>query len=107
ATLNLRRQAAGFAITPPVPGRKRPTDPWVSLAALQAALPDDAILIDIVRLDPHPPTLGKPAEHVPAHYVAWVTGKSGAPKVIDLGPAAPIDTAVAAARQAITDAPSA
>ena len=53
ATLNLRRQAAGIAITPPAAGRKRPADPWVSLAALQAALPDGAVLIDIVRLDQH------------------------------------------------------
>jgi CHAT domain-containing protein/tetratricopeptide (TPR) repeat protein len=105
ATLNLRRQAAGLAITPPDAGRKRPADPWVSLAALQATLPDGAVLIDIVRLDQHRIGLGKPTEQQPARYVAWVTVKAGAPKVIDLGPAAPIDAAVAAARQAIVDAP--
>jgi CHAT domain-containing protein/Tfp pilus assembly protein PilF len=107
ATLNLRRQAAGFAITPPAPGRERPADPWVSLTALQAALPDGAVFIDLVRLDPHPPALGKPAERAPARYVAWVTGKAGAPMVIDLGSATPIDAAVAAARKALTNAPSA
>jgi CHAT domain-containing protein/tetratricopeptide (TPR) repeat protein len=107
ATLNLRRQAAGFAITPPAAGRKRPTDPWVSLAALRAALPEGAVLIDVVRIDPHRIALGKPTERQPARYVAWVTGKAGAPRVIDLGPAATIDAAVAAARRAITDAPAA
>jgi CHAT domain-containing protein/Tfp pilus assembly protein PilF len=106
-TLNLRRQAAGIAITPPAAGRKRPADPWVSLAAVQSALPDGAVLIDVVRLDQHRVALGKPNDRQPARYVAWVTGKSGAPKVIDLGPAAEIDVAVAAARQAITDAPTA
>ena len=106
-TLNLRRQAAGLAITPPAAGRPRPADPWVPLAALQAALLDGAVLIDIVRLDQHRVALGKPTERQPARYVAWVTGKAGAPKVIDLGPAAPIDAAVAVARQAIADAPRA
>jgi CHAT domain-containing protein len=65
------------------------------------------VLIDIVRLDPHRISLGKPTERQPARYVAWVTGKTGASKVTDLGPAAEIDAAVAAARKAITDAPSA
>jgi CHAT domain-containing protein/tetratricopeptide (TPR) repeat protein len=107
ATLNLRRQSAGFAITPPADGRKRPADPWVPLAALRAALPDGAVLIDVVRLDPHRVALGKQTERQPARYVAWVTAKTGAPKVIDLGPAATIDAAVAAARRAIADAPAA
>jgi CHAT domain-containing protein/tetratricopeptide (TPR) repeat protein len=106
ATLNLRRQAAGLAITPQTPGRSRPADPWVSLAALQAALPDGAVLIDVVRLDQHRIALGKPTERQPAHYVVWITGKSGTPKVIDLGPTAEIDTAVAAARKAIAEAPT-
>ena len=106
-TLNLRRQAAGIAITPPSAGRKRPADPWVSLASVQAALPDGAVLIDIVRLDQHRISLGKPTERQPARYVAWVTGKTTATKVIDLGPAAEIDAAVAAARKAMADAPTA
>ncbi|HKB04925.1 MAG TPA: CHAT domain-containing tetratricopeptide repeat protein [Gemmataceae bacterium] len=106
-TLNLRRQAAGLAITPPAADRPRPADPWVSLATLQAALPNGAVLIDIVRLDQHRVSLGKPTERQPARYVAWMTGKAGAPKVIDLGPAASIDSAVAAARQAIAEAPNA
>jgi CHAT domain-containing protein/tetratricopeptide (TPR) repeat protein len=107
ATLNLRRQAAGIAITPPAEGRKRPADPWVSLAALQTGLPEGAVLIDIVRLDQYRVALGKPTERQPARYVAWVTEKVGAPKVIDFGPAAEIDAAVAAARKAITNAPAA
>jgi CHAT domain-containing protein/tetratricopeptide (TPR) repeat protein len=107
STLNLRRQAAGIAITPPAAGRRRPADPWVSLAAVQAALPNGAVLIDIVRLDQHPVALGAPTAHQPAHYVAWVTGKAGSTKVVDLGPAAEIDAAVAAARKAIADAPAA
>jgi hypothetical protein len=107
STLNLHRQAAGIAITPPGAGRKRPVDPWVSLAAVQSALPEGSALIDIVRLDQHPVALGKPGERQPARYVAWVTRKTGTPRVIDLGPAAPIDSAVAAARKAIGDAPTA
>src|SRR5262245_47831279 len=83
-TLNLRRQAAGIAMTPVAPDRKRPADPWVSLAALQTALPEGAVLIDIVRLEQHRVALGKPTARQPADYVAWVTGKSGSPKVIDL-----------------------
>lgn len=107
ATLNLRRQAAGIAITPPSTGRRRPADPWVPLATVQSALADGAVLIDIVRLDQHRVGLGKPTEREPARYVAWVTRKAGAPKVVDLGPAAQIDAAVAAARKAIADAPAA
>jgi CHAT domain-containing protein/tetratricopeptide (TPR) repeat protein len=107
STLNLRRQAAGIAIIPPTAGRLRPADPWVSLAAVQAALPDGAVLIDIVRLDQHRVDLGKPTERQPARYVSWVTGKAGSTKVVDLGPAAEIDAAVAAARKAIADAPAA
>lgn len=107
ATLNLRRQAAGIAITPVATGRKRPADPWVPLAALQAALPAGAVFIDVVRLDGYRIGLGKFAERQPARYVAWVTGKSGAPRVIDLGPADKIDAAVAAARKAIAGAPTA
>jgi CHAT domain-containing protein/tetratricopeptide (TPR) repeat protein len=106
ATLNLRRQAAGIAITPPAARRKRPADPWVSLAALQSALPDGAVLIDVVRLDQNRVALGKPTERQPARYVAWVTGKAGAPKVIDLGPAVAIDAAVATVRKAIAAAPA-
>lgn len=106
-TLNLRRQAAGIAITPPAAGRQRPADPWVTLAAVQAALPEGAVLIDIVRLDQHRIALGKPNDRQPARYVAWVTGKTGVVKVVDLGPASDIDSAVAAARRAITDAPAA
>jgi CHAT domain-containing protein len=106
ATLNLRRQAAGLAITPPAEGRKRPADPWVELAAVQAAFTDGAVLVDLVRLDPQQPVLGKFTAKQPTRYVAWVTGKTGPSKVIDLGPAAAIDAAVAAARKAITDAPN-
>ena len=106
ATLNLRRQAAGIAITPAANGRKRPADPWVPLAALQALLPAGAVFIDVVRLDGYRVGLGQLAERQPARYVAWVTGKAGATKVIDLGPADKIDAAVAAARKAIADAPT-
>src|SRR5262249_56085851 len=69
ATLNLRRQAAGFAITPPAAGRQRPADPWVSLAALQAALPEGAVLIDVVRIDPHRIALGKPTDPQPPPHL--------------------------------------
>ncbi|HET6572384.1 MAG TPA: tetratricopeptide repeat protein [Fimbriiglobus sp.] len=106
ATLNLRRQAAGIAITPAATGRKRPADPWVSFAALQAALPSGSVFIDVVRLDSYRIGLGRFAERQPARYVAWVTGKTGAPKVIALGPADKIDAAVSAARKAIADAPA-
>jgi CHAT domain-containing protein len=65
------------------------------------------VFIDVVRLDSYRIGLGKFAERQPARYVAWVTGKTGAPKVIELGPAAKIDAAVTAARKAIADAPAA
>jgi CHAT domain-containing protein/tetratricopeptide (TPR) repeat protein len=106
ATLNLRRQSAGFAITPPAEGRKRPADPWVNLSTVQAALTDGAVLIDIIRLDPQRPVPGKIPAKQPARYVAWVTGKAGPSKVIDLGSAAAIDAAVATARKAIIDGPN-
>ena len=60
----------------------------MSLAAVQAALPDGAVLIDVVRLYGSQVVKGKGPVRTPARYVAWVTGKTGAPKVVDLGPAA-------------------
>lgn len=103
-TLNLRRQSAGISIDHAA--RKRPADPWVSLETVRVALPDGAVLIDVVRLDGYV-VKNKGPVRTPPRYVAWVTGKAGAPKVVDLGPAATVDAAVAAARKAIEAAPAA
>jgi CHAT domain-containing protein len=65
------------------------------------------VLIDVVRLDGSAVVKGKGPVRTPPRYVAWVTGKNGTPKVVDLGPASAIDAAVTAARKAIEGAPSA
>ena len=79
-------------------------DPWVEIDAVQAALPADGALVDIARFetfDFH----GKPYQfrYSPARYVAWIIRPAGKGNVtiVDLGPAEPIDAAVAAVQHAM------
>ena len=77
----------------------------VELAAIQATIPKDAALVEIVRYHPFNPkakqseTWGKP------RYAAAVLRSSGEPKWVDLGDAATIDKSVADLRTVLKQKP--
>jgi CHAT domain-containing protein/Flp pilus assembly protein TadD len=64
---------------------------WTELDSIRAALAPSAVLIDVARLDVYD---FHERKHGAPRYVAWVTPKKGAVRVIDLGDVAAIDVAV-------------
>ena len=84
-----------------VTGRPRRDDPWVEPDAVRTALPADAVLVEIARLDVFDfKAKGTEKHWQPPHYAVWVIPPAGRGEVqvIDLGEAKPIEEAVAAAR---------
>jgi CHAT domain-containing protein len=76
----------------------------VTVEAVQAAMPDDAALIEFAVFRPFDPKIDINAEaYAPAHYAAYVIRKSAPPRGFDLGPAKSIDELVDNLRQAIRD----
>ena len=76
----------------------------VTLEAVQAALPEDAALLEFAIFRPFNPKAETIADtYGPPHYAAYVVRKNAAPQGVDLGPAAPIDRAIDALRQAVRD----
>lgn len=75
------------------------SDPWVDLAAVRAKIPAETVLIEFARSVP--PKAKAPANAAPAKYLAWVIPPAGhgEVKLVDLGPCAAIDAAIAAARK--------
>ena len=70
------------------------SDPWVSLEDVQKALPANTVLIDIARFDIFDfKCKERKNAWKPAHYAAWITSKSDV-KLVDLGDASAIDSAV-------------
>jgi CHAT domain-containing protein len=72
-------------------------DPWVSLAEVQKALPEDAVLVEIVRFGIFNfKAKGQEKKWYPAHYAAWIIPMSGKDEVrlIDLGEAETIEKAI-------------
>src|SRR5208283_4832846 len=87
-----------------VTGRPRRDDPWVEPDAVRKALPADAVLVEIARLDVFDfKAKGTEKQWKPPHYAVWVIPAAGPGEVqvIDLGEAKPIEDAVAAARRAL------
>ncbi len=81
---------------------------WVELETVRAAVPKDAVVIDLavfpyVSLSVDTP----PREAEPARYVAWIIPPAGEGEVrlVDLGSAAEIDRAVAEARLTMEPTP--
>ncbi len=75
----------------------------VELAAIQAKIPKDAALVEIVLYKPFNPK-AKPAEQFgKPRYAAAVLRSSGEPKWVDLGDAATIDKSVASLRKVLKD----
>jgi tetratricopeptide (TPR) repeat protein len=76
----------------------------VTLEAVQAALPEDAALLEFASFRPFDPKVGVHADaYGPPHYAAYVVRKHAAPRGVDLGPAAAIDRAIDGLRHAVRD----
>jgi len=76
----------------------------VTLDAVQAALPEGAALLEFAIFRPFDSKAETSAEaYGPARYAAYVVRKNAPPQGVDLGPAAPIDGAIEALRQAVRD----
>jgi CHAT domain-containing protein len=76
----------------------------VTLEAVQAAMPEEAALVEFAVFRPFNPRAERNAEaYGPAHYAAYVVRKHGAPSGLDLGPSKAIDDAIDALRQALRD----
>ena len=78
-------------------------DDWYTMEEIRKAIPADAVLIDIVRFQPRDWAPKPRSGMVPAEYMAWVipSAGKGAVRLVPLGPADPIDTAVARSRRAL------
>lgn len=75
-----------------------------TLTGVQAVLPSGATLIEYTRYDvPSNPRLPDPLQPMIAHYAAYVLRPTGEPKLVALGPAAPIDSAIAAFHASLHD----
>ncbi len=89
-------------------GRLPPRGEWVELEQVRQAMAADAVLVEIARVYTYTPWVPGNASwwHEP-HYVAWVVPPAGgaAVRVVDLGPAEPIEQAVTAVRTAFAEAP--
>jgi CHAT domain-containing protein/Tfp pilus assembly protein PilF len=76
----------------------------VTLDAVQAAVPDDAALVEFAMFHPFDPKAERNAEaYGPARYAAYVVRAHEPPRGHDLGPAKAIDDAIAALRAALSD----
>ncbi|HKB10467.1 MAG TPA: CHAT domain-containing tetratricopeptide repeat protein, partial [Vicinamibacterales bacterium] len=76
----------------------------VTLEAVQAAIPADAALLEFVVFRPFDPRAERNSDAYGApRYAAYVMRGHAAPRGFDLGPAAAIDAAVRALREALQD----
>ncbi|MFM9058607.1 MAG: CHAT domain-containing protein [Planctomycetaceae bacterium] len=107
ADLERREQELVLALGVAVPWRDG-ADPWVGIDAIRAAIPPGTVFIDVARLRPRDFTVvaaqGRRFEPFgAARYVAWIVPPAGKGDVtiLDLGPAAEIEKAVADYREAI------
>jgi CHAT domain-containing protein/Tfp pilus assembly protein PilF len=81
-------------------------EPWVELDAVRAQLPAGTVLVDIARFEDFTSEVAPGQSHWgPARYAAWISppAETGPVTFVDLGDAATIDAAVAAARKALED----
>jgi CHAT domain-containing protein/Tfp pilus assembly protein PilF len=72
----------------------------VTLESVQAAIPDDAALIEFGVFRPFDPTAERTVDaYGPPHYAAYVVRKSGVPRGVDLGDAKALDDEIMAAHR--------
>jgi CHAT domain-containing protein len=76
----------------------------VALEAVQAAMADDAALVELAVFRPFDPRAERNDDaYGPPHYAAYVVRKHAAPRGHDLGPVDKIDEAIEAFRRALRD----
>jgi CHAT domain-containing protein len=77
----------------------------ITLAAVQKQIPRGAKLVEIIGHEARDFTtpMHRRPKDPPRHYSAYVVGERGAPVLIELGPAKPIDAAIAKLRAALAD----
>jgi CHAT domain-containing protein len=76
----------------------------VTLASVQAAIPDDAVLLEFAVFRPFDPKAERNADaYAPAHYAAYVIRKRAAPIGVDLGPVATLDRLIDRLRAGLRD----
>ncbi len=78
----------------------------VELAAIQATIPKDAALVEIVRYKPFNAKAKQAERSGKPRYAAAVLRSSGEPKWVDLGDAASIDKSVASLRKVLAKDPN-
>jgi tetratricopeptide (TPR) repeat protein len=76
----------------------------VTLQAVQAAMPEDAALLEFVVFRPFDAREDRYEDaYQPPHYAAYVVRKNAAPRGFDLGPSRAIDQAIAGLRESLRD----
>jgi CHAT domain-containing protein len=75
----------------------------VTVAAVQASIPDRAALVEFAVFRPFDPKASNNSAYGKPHYAAYVIRRGAPPRGRDLGPAAGIDEAIDALRQALRD----
>ncbi|MBD2606641.1 tetratricopeptide repeat protein [Scytonema hofmannii FACHB-248] len=103
--LNLKRDRIEEAIINKSAEFKITTQP-VDLAAIQAQIPKDAALVEIVRYQPFNPKAKQAEKSGKMRYAAAVLRSSGEPRWVDLADAETIDTSVKNLRKALEEKPS-
>ena len=78
----------------------------VQLAAIQAQIPKDAALVEMVRYQPFNPKAKHAEESGKLRYAAAVLRSSGEPRWVDLADAETIETSVMNLRKALAEKPS-
>jgi CHAT domain-containing protein len=74
----------------------------VTLEAVQAAIPDDAALVEFAVFRPFDPTAERNADgYGPSHYAAYVLRKGASPVGVDLGAVADLDPLIGRFRNAL------
>lgn len=84
--------------------RSRRDDPWFELDELRQRLPAKTAFIDIARFAPHDFKTGKISDE---RYVAFISYRAAPTRVVDLGDAASVDSAVLAVRKGLEGAEAA
>ncbi len=85
-------------------GRARREEPWVELNEVRQAVPNEGILIDIMRVDVR--NFRGPEKNPGPHYIAWLIPSVGQGnlEIVELGEAAPIEAAVQNVRKELMTA---
>jgi CHAT domain-containing protein len=104
ARLEARREALEAALSEHSAEFRAQLQPAVTLSSVQAAIPEDAALLEFGVFRPFDPRAERNADaYAPAHYAAYVVRKHAAPIGLDLGPAATIDRLIDVLRDALRD----